>query len=104
MCNALQVWGFDRAVLTDGFVVNIQLSPEFRTVKDFCKREKAKANARVKKKAAKSAQSETDVWSRQEFPHASDPSVTLDQSSLHLTIDPGKSDLMAVTDGVKTIK
>jgi hypothetical protein len=100
----VQVWGFDRAVLTDGVVVNLQLSPEFRTVKDFCKREKAKANARVKKKAAKAELAQMDVYSRQEFPHASDPSVTLDPSSLHLTNDPGKSDLMSVTDGVKVIK
>jgi hypothetical protein len=105
-----EVWGFDNAIMTDGYSVCFQVSPQFEEVKSFAKNAGVKAKRKRDKfeKAAlrKEEKKPTpeEIWDRQEFPHVADPRVPIDTAAKELSNDPGKSDISTVSDGVHVIR
>lgn len=90
------VWCFDNAITTDGFSASFQIVHESaRKRKKFTERKK------------KSKASEDDDQ-KESFPKYTDPQVKewLDshgEDVVMVSVDPGKHDLAALTDGVKTL-
>ena len=102
-------WGFDHAILTDGYSVNFQVSPQYDQLKTFAKRCAAKrttAKEKQEKKAKKqeALQEKRRDFSLEEFPHCDDPSMVYNPDIKYLTGDPGKDDLLAVSDGFRSIR
>jgi hypothetical protein len=103
------VWGFDHAILTDGYTVNFQVSPQYNQTKSMLKRALERKKAAEKKKLVKQKRTEARVsktrdFSTEEFPHCDDPSLKHDPTTKSLGGDPGKQDLLAVSDGIRTIR
>ena len=92
------LWVFDNAIVTDGFSASFQITP-FRNLKRK-KKEKSTEEKPKKKTKKEKLQDKKD-----EFLNVA--SVSLDRWSakdvVFLSCDPGKGELMTVTDGVQTI-
>ena len=104
-----ETWVFDNAITTDGYSVNFQITREELSCRK--KRFQPKKNETIEKNKERGKKDTTSENS--EFMNASDPefktlwaSLPTEQKSRSkvLSVDPGKVDLVGITDGVQYIR